>query len=149
MGQAKLLLVEAFSFLMTWNICILQSECWGWCSYTISSSILHNKPEHRFRDFWSTHCTSVAFHFPSAFTHYCVQQSSHLMCEQWPLLKEAVFSQTQSNQTDDRIATSSMYGVLTELLLTVSTAGDRWGDLSAFAPLKLTHTAALYYRNEE
>lgn len=72
--------------------------------------------------------------FSISIHHYCVQESCHLMCEQWPLLKEAVFSQTQSNQTGDRIATFSMYGILT-----VSRAGlqsDRWGDLSAFAPLR-------------
>ena len=68
-----------------------------------------------------------------------MQQSYHLMCEQWPMLKEAVFSQTQSQQADDRITKSSMHVVLTELLSTVSAAGlwrGRWGDLSAFAPLK-------------
>lgn len=74
-----------------------------------------------------------------SFIHSCMQQSYHLMCEQWPMLNEAVFSQTQSQQADDHITKSSMHVVLTELLSAVSEAGlwgGRWGDLSAFAPLK-------------
>lgn len=53
------------------------------------------------------------------------------MCEQWPVLNETSFSQTQSQQAGDHIAKASMHVVLAELLPTVSTAGlwdGKWGD---------------------
>lgn len=74
-----------------------------------------------------------------SFIPYCMQQSYCLMCEQWPMLNETDFSQTQSQQADDHITKSSMCVVLTELLSTASAAGPwggRGGHLSAFAPLE-------------
>lgn len=45
------------------------------------------------------------------------------MHDQWPMLNEAGFPQTQSQQADDHITKSSMYVVPSELLPTVSAAG--------------------------
>lgn len=72
-----------------------------------------------------------------SFIHHCTQLSYHLMCEQWSVLNEAFFSQTQSQQTDDHITKSSVRVVLSCYQQSQRPDfGAAVGDLSAFAPLK-------------
>lgn len=83
-------------FLVIWDTHI--SWCvpwWGW-----HSGLCH-KPQRKFRDFKSPECPNVTFPFPTAilsFVHCHLQQCSHLVCEQWPVLDEAVSSQTPPQQ---------------------------------------------------
>lgn len=82
---------SCFLFLYFW-VCSVVRMAW---------SVLCHKPERKFRDFKSTECPNVTFPFPTAilsFLHCCLQQCPHLVCEQWPVLNEAVFSQTPSQQ---------------------------------------------------
>lgn len=133
-GAAELLLVGALPFSRDLAH-PYPSGCWvaetGWLHHCL---VRPAPPTWRWGEGSVTQCLAVTFRFPSAFVWYRTQQSFHLMCEQRPVLKEAVLSQTPSQQADDCIAKSSMHVAPTELLPAVSgLRGDRWGHLPAFA----------------
>lgn len=93
----------------------------------MSKSVLHHKPESKFRDFKSTECPNVTFHFPAAFIHsslYAAKLPSDVwtvVCAKWSIF----FSNTIPADRWPHYKIFRACG--TELLPTVSAAGLRSG----------------------
>lgn len=97
------------------------SECvpwWEWRALSCATNLNINLGISKAK------CPNVTFPFPTAIlslVHCCLQQCSHLVCEQWPVLNEAVLSNSIPAALD-HLRKSSVNVARTELLSAASEA---------------------------